>query len=151
MKKATANLIGIFLCFFGLFVLAASAHAGTYLGELKREISGEEDVKETLVTGITHTGGKYVLVQGYLDPSDGDGVIPFDGSGIVMDGELLMTLHSSHQHTTSQWRDIQTWHAEIALSSWSGAFWVIGSSYDLEGERHDLEHFFQGSIKLVRD
>jgi len=151
MKKATANLISIFLCFFALSVLAASAHAGTYFGELKWEISGGEDVKETLVTGITHTGGKYLLVQGYLDPSDGDGVIVLGGSGIVMDGKLLMTLNGSQQHTPSQWRDIQTWHAEIELSSWSGAFWVIGSSYDLDEEQHDLEDFFQGFIKLVGD
>ena len=153
MRKVAVNCMGIFFALFTVFALAASAHAGTYLGELKWVVSpaGEGATKQTLVTGITHTGGNYFLVQGYLNTSDGDGVIIYDGSAIIMEDELIMTLNATHQHVKSQWRDSHTYHSEIDLSSWRGEFWAIGKSYDLEGKRHDLEDFFQGSIRLILD
>lgn len=137
------------LSFLIMFGFASIAHAGSYVGEFKWEIIPEGDGPQTLITGITYMGDRYFLVQGYLTPTNGDGVVVCNGSAVIMDNKILMSLNVSHQHTTSHYRDIQTLRIEIDSLTMNGTMWGLGISYNISSKEFDLDDYVQGTVRLI--
>ena len=123
------------------------ALAVEYLGQFKWKIVPEETgTSETLVTGVTQIGDNFYSVQGYLEPSDGDGILVYDGGAMIKDGTIYMTLHMTHTHELNQCKDAQTWRITVDYETFSGSYWVLGGSYCDEVEYSDFD---EGTISLI--
>lgn len=154
MRFRTVILLGVvWLSFLSLILTSFNlALAGTYLGEFKWSITPDEnELSETLFTGITHVGGDYFSVQGYLIPSDGDGIIIGDGSAVIRDNTLYMTLHNTQTHTDSQYRDAITWRIEVDIRTFSGIFWAVGGNHGVIDRETEYSDYIEGTIRLLNE
>ena len=141
-KKMTFLVLSIW---FLLALTIPNAMADTYLGqttwtvEISESSSNPPGVTLTLTGGITRVGGTYYLFQGYVLPPDGDLPFVLSGSGVLIGKNLLLTLTTSQEHTSS-WRDTGVLRATIDKTSLNGSFYEVRTDLDLSDKTFHREY-----------
>jgi hypothetical protein len=134
MKKATVGLIiAASLC---LLVLGLPGQgAAQYLGQATWTISADHRESGpispqtfTMTGAITHVGGAYYAMQGYVSPPD-EGPFIISGSGVLIGDTIFMTLGTSQQHRDYN-RDTGVMHVELNQTSLGGTFYEVGHDFD---------------------
>lgn len=105
----------------------------TWTGTLTASTDSPESIGQTftLTGGITKVGDIYYLFQGYRTvPQDNPHV--FSGSGVLLNGQLVITCSASHRSTDGD-RNTEVINLTLNQSDLNGSFFMVGHHYTVPG------------------
>jgi hypothetical protein len=150
----------VMLTVLWLMLLGTPSWGGVqYLGEstwrfsITMDDDGPVSSSMPMAAAITHMGGTYFTMQGYLILPDGDGPFIMAGGGVLIGETLYLSMAGSQHHTDGSGnRDTTVIHIELNKTTLNGTFYGVGNDFNISPDNYGYgDHFAAGTFTRTGD
>lgn len=137
MKGKISILVSTLALILGLSLAPArAASTPVYLGQTSWTVTltantsdpGSVGQSFPVTGGITRLGDNYYQFQGYV--SDPNGPFVMSGGGVLVNGQVILSLNTTQNHADSTWRDTGVMQVTLNESDLSGSLYEVGHDFD---------------------